>query len=73
LAQRTVTDGVVLDDQEDPTRSGTSAHAAFRAVTLGPLVDGIGVLGTALRMLDVLSVGVVAVMRALEVVGLLRI
>jgi hypothetical protein len=34
-------------------------------------VDGIGVLGIALGMLDVLSVGVTATMRALEVMGLL--
>jgi hypothetical protein len=36
-------------------------------------VDGIGVLGTALRMLHMLSVGVAAVMYALQVAGLLRI
>ena len=36
-------------------------------------MDGIGVLGTAFCMLDVLSVGVAAVMRALQVEGLLGI
>jgi hypothetical protein len=48
-------------------------EAALRALTLGLLVDGIGVLSKVLRMLDVLSVGAAAVMRALQVVGFLRI